>query len=88
MKVGDAKTLVSNLGNKINYVIHYKNLQFIYKLEWNWVKFNKFWNLSNPIGCKNLSILTLRKEKILLIALKNIFFRLMISSVYGRKWKI
>ena len=33
MKVGDAKKLVSNLGNKINYVIHYKNLQFIYKLE-------------------------------------------------------
>ena len=33
MEVGDAKTLVSNLGNKTNYVIHYKNLQFMYNLE-------------------------------------------------------
>ena len=27
IKVGDVKKLIPNLGNKINYVVHYKNLQ-------------------------------------------------------------
>ena len=27
IKVGDVKKLIPNLGNKTNYVVHYKNLQ-------------------------------------------------------------
>ena len=27
IKVGDVKKLISNLGNKTNYVLHYRNLQ-------------------------------------------------------------
>ena len=27
IKVGDVKKLISNLGNKTNYVVHYRNLQ-------------------------------------------------------------
>ena len=27
MKVGDVKKLISNLGNKTNYIVHYRNLQ-------------------------------------------------------------
>ena len=27
IKVGDIEKLIPNLGNKINYVVHYKNLQ-------------------------------------------------------------
>ena len=27
IKVGDVKKLISNLGNKANYVVHYRNLQ-------------------------------------------------------------
>ena len=26
IKVGDVKRLISNLGNKTNYVVHYRNL--------------------------------------------------------------
>ena len=31
IKVGDVKNLISNLGNKTNYVVHYKNLQQIHR---------------------------------------------------------
>ena len=33
IKVGDVKTLISNLGNKTNYVVHYRNLQLYLPLE-------------------------------------------------------
>ena len=32
IKVGDVKKLISNLGNKINYVVHYRNLQLYLSL--------------------------------------------------------
>ena len=32
IKVGDVKKLISNLGNKTNYVLHYRNLQFCLSL--------------------------------------------------------
>ena len=32
MKVGDVKKLISNLGNKIKYVLHYRNLQLYLSL--------------------------------------------------------
>ena len=28
IKVGGVKTLIPNLGNKIKYVVHYRNLQY------------------------------------------------------------
>ena len=33
IKVGDAKKLIPNLGNKSNYVVHYRNLQLFLSLE-------------------------------------------------------
>ena len=41
IKVGDVMKLIPNLGDKTNYVLHYKNLQlyFICLKEWNWLKF-------------------------------------------------
>ena len=35
IKVGDVKKLISNLGNKTNYVIHYRNLQLYLYLGMN-----------------------------------------------------
>ena len=32
IKVGDVKTLIPNLGNKTNYVLHYRNLQLYLSL--------------------------------------------------------
>ena len=38
IKVGDVMKLIPNLGNKTNYVLHYRNLQFYLSLE---IKLNK-----------------------------------------------
>ena len=38
IKVGDVKKLISNLGNKTNYVVHYRNLQLYLSLR---MKLNK-----------------------------------------------
>ena len=32
IKVGDVKKLISNLGNKTNYILHYRNLQLYLSL--------------------------------------------------------
>ena len=39
IKVGDVKKLIPNLGNKTNYVVHYRNLQLYLSLGINWLKF-------------------------------------------------
>ena len=35
IKVGDVKKLIPNLGNKTNYVVHYRNLQLYLSLGMN-----------------------------------------------------
>ena len=35
IKVGDVKKLIPNLGDKTNYVVHYRNLQFYFRNETN-----------------------------------------------------
>ena len=62
--------LIPNLGNKTNYVLHYRNLQLYLFLG---IRLTiECYNLGNLIGQKNISILTLKKEQIMLIVLKNI----------------
>ena len=39
IKVGDVKQLIPNLGNKTNYVVHYKNLQLYLSLGRKLTKF-------------------------------------------------
>ena len=41
IKVGDVKRLIPNLGNKTNYVAHYRNLQFYLSLGIKLTKFHK-----------------------------------------------
>ena len=39
IKVGDVKKLIPNLGNKTNYVVHYRNLESYLSFGMNWLKF-------------------------------------------------
>ena len=50
IKVGDVKKLISNLGNKTNYVLHYRNLQLYLSLRMKLTKIHKVLNLSSQTG--------------------------------------
>ena len=41
IKVGDVKKVISNLGNKTNYVVHYRNLQLYLSLGMKLTKIHK-----------------------------------------------
>ena len=41
IKVGDVKKLISNLGNKTNYVVHYRNLQLYLSLGMKLIKIHR-----------------------------------------------
>ena len=68
-KVGDVMKLISNLGSKTNYVLHYKNIQLYLSLGMKLTKIHRVLKFIQS----NWMILTLKKEQILLIVWK-IFF--------------
>ena len=72
-KVGDVKKLVPNLGNKTNYVVHYKNCQLHLSIEMKLTKNHKILKLEQSDWLKKSSILIIKKEKMLPIVLKKTF---------------
>ena len=73
IKVGDVKKLISNLRNKIKYVLHYRNLQSYLSLGKKLTKINRVLKFKLSDWMKNILILTLKKEQMLLIVLKKTF---------------
>ena len=65
IKFGDVKKLITNLVEKTNYVFHYRNLRLYLSLGMKLTIIHK--NLSSLTGWKNISVLTLKKEQMLLI---------------------
>ena len=60
IKVGDIKKLISNLGNKTNYVVHYRNIQLYLSLGMKLTKIHR--KLKQSDWMKNILILTLKKK--------------------------
>ena len=73
IKVGDAKKLVSNLGNKTTYVVHYKYLQLYLSLGMKLTKIHRLLKFKQSDWIKRY---TNNFEKD--------FFKLMINFVYGK----
>ena len=84
IKVGDVKKLVPNLGNKINYVLHYRNLQLFLSLSIKLTKIHKILRFKQSDWMKIYYDFNTEKRKNAANSSKKDFFKLMINSVYGK----
>ena len=74
IKVGDVMKLIPNLGNKTNYVLHYRNLQLYLSLGMKLTKIHKVLKSKQCDWSKIYIDFSFEKD----------FFKLMINSVYGK----
>ena len=84
IKVGDAKKLIPNLGDKTNYIVHYRNLQLYLSLGMKLTKIHKVLKFKQYDWMKIYINLNTKKRENATNSFKKNFFELMINSVYGR----
>ena len=79
IKIGDVKKLIPNLGEKTNYVLHYRNLQLYLSLGIKLTKIHKGLKFKQPGWMKKYVDFTNAAK-----SFEKYFFKLMINSVYGK----
>ena len=84
IKVLDVMNLIANLGNKTNYVVHYRNLQLYLSLGMKLTKFHKVLKLKQSDWMKKYIDFNTEKRRNAANSCKKDIFKLMISSVYGK----
>ena len=73
IKVGNEQKLIPNLGDKTNYVVHYKNLQLYLSLEMKLTKIHMVLKFKQSDRMKNYIDFNTEKKKKLIMNLKKIF---------------
>ena len=73
IEIGGVNKLVTNLGKKSTYVVHYKNLQLYLSLGMKLTKVHRILKFKQSDCLKNTLILKQTKGKMQLIVLKKIF---------------
>ena len=84
INVGEVNELIPNLGNKKNYVIHYRNLQLYISLEMKITKVHKILKLKQSDWLKKFVDFNTEKRKNAINNFEKSFFKLMINSVFGK----
>ena len=84
IKVGDVKKLISNLGNKIKYVLHYKNVQLYLSLGMRLTKIYRGLKFKQSDWMKKYIDFNTEIRKNADNDFEKDFFKLMINSVYGK----
>ena len=73
IKVGGCKKLIPNFGNKNNYVLHYKTLQYYLSLGMKLVKIHRILGFKQINWLKKLLTLILKKENKVVMNLIQIY---------------
>ena len=84
IKVGDVKKLISNLGNKTKYVLHYRNLQLYLSLGMKLTKIHRVLKFKQSDWAEKYIDLNSEKGMNAANDFEKGFFKLMISSVYAK----
>ena len=84
IKVGDVKKLISSLGNKTNYVIHYRNLQLYLSLGMKFTKIQRVLKFKQSGWMKKHIDFNTKKRMIAANDFEEDFFKVMINSIYGK----
>ena len=81
IKVGDVKNLIPNLGNKTNYVVHYRNLQLLLSLGMKLTKIDSVLEFKQSDWMGKYIHFNTEKRMNVANDFKKDFFKLMINSV-------
>ena len=84
IKVGDVKKLIPNLGNKTNYVVHYRNFQLYLSLGIKLTKIHKVLKFKQSDWMKKYNDFNTEKRMNAADDFEKYFFKLVINFVYGR----
>ena len=87
IKVGDVKKLIPNLGNKTNYVLHYRNLQLYLSLEMKLTKIDRVLKFKQSDWMKKYIDFNTEKKMNAANDFEKDLFKLMTNSVYGKAMK-
>ena len=82
IKVGDLKKIIPNLGNKTNYVVHYRNLQLYLSLGMKLTKIHRVLKFKQSDWMKKYDFNT--EKGVNAADFEKDFFKLIINSVYGK----
>ena len=84
IKVCDIKKLIPNLGNKTNYVVHYRNLQLYLSLGMKFTKIHKILKFKQSDWMKKYIDFNSEKKMNAANDFKKDFFELITNSVYEK----
>ena len=84
IKVGDVKKIISNLGNKTNYVVHYRNLQLYLTLGMKLTEIHRVLKFKQSEWMKRYIVFKTEKRMDAANDFEKDFLKFMINSVYGK----
>ena len=76
--------MIPNLGDKVEYVVHYKNLQYYLSLVMKLIKVHRVLRFKQSNWLKEYVEFNTNKRQESTDEFKNFFFKLLITCVYGK----